>query len=80
MINQKLGKMFNIADFRECGDITFETSFHDSHWRVSVICVHGTCTDVSESPADLETAFAKVLNKFQVEHEEKKVEADLPVD
>lgn len=70
MVNQKLGKMFNTAYASGCeNDIEFDTKFLIDHWDVEATCKHCKCSGKSESPADIETAFAKMLKEFQEKHD-----------
>lgn len=67
MIAQKLGKIYNIANFNSC-DVTFTVVSNGQFWAASSACEHGDLTEKSEGTTDLETAFAKLLREFQALH------------
>lgn len=68
MVNQKIGKMINI-----CTDSMVRwnvDNLSDGLWTVRASCPHGNFVSQSDSVADLETAFGRMLTSFRNAHGE----------
>ena len=65
MVNQKIGMMLNI-----CPDPVLWTIDNsvNGRWTVRAHCSHGNFVSQSDSVADLETAFGRILVSFRNAH------------